>query len=147
MESTPSKSVKKSNKTNKELSEAQASKFSGESKADRKWETLKDGSSQPTKRSSKRKQGSKDQSNNGSARRRKIMGEENMDGTETQDEDNILNSHANVVKMDLLKGLGSLTESEKTITISIPNLEITLVMRSNEEHANELRCITSGQYK
>ena len=57
---TPSKSVKKSNKTNKELSEAQASEFSGESKAERQWETLKDGSSQPTKRSSKRKQGSKD---------------------------------------------------------------------------------------
>ena len=55
---------------------------------------MKDGSSQPTKRSSKRKQGSKDQSNNGSARRRKILGEENMDGTETQDEENILNSHA-----------------------------------------------------
>ena len=71
--------------------EAQASKFSGESKAERWWETLKDGSSQPTKRSSKRKQGSKDQSNNGSARRRKILGEEN---TETQDEENILNSHA-----------------------------------------------------
>ena len=54
---------------------------------------MKDGSSQPTKRYSKRKQGSKDQSNNGSARRRKILGEENMDGTETQDEENILNSH------------------------------------------------------
>ena len=74
--------------------EAQASEFSGESKAERQWETLKDGSSQPTKRSSKRKQGSKDQSNNGSAHRRKILGEENMDGTETQDEENIPNSHA-----------------------------------------------------
>jgi len=94
VESTPSKSVKKSNKTNKELSEAQASEFSGENKAERQWETLKYGSIQPTKRSSKRKQGSKDQSNNGSARRRKILGEENMDGTETQDEENILNSHA-----------------------------------------------------
>ena len=72
---------------------------------------MKDGSSQPTKRSSKRKQGSKDQSNNGSARRRKILGEENMDGTETQDEENILNYHAKVVKTDLVKGLGSLTES------------------------------------
>ena len=50
----------KYNKTNKELSEAQASEFSGESKAERQWETLKDGSSQPTERSSKRKQGSKD---------------------------------------------------------------------------------------
>ena len=68
VESTPSKSVKKYNKTNKELSEAQASEFLGESKADRQWETLKYGGSQPTKRSSKRKQGSKDQSNNGSTR-------------------------------------------------------------------------------
>ena len=50
--------------------EAQASEFSGESKAERQWETLKDGSSQPTKRSLKRKQGSKDQPNNGSSRRR-----------------------------------------------------------------------------
>jgi len=132
VESTPSKSVKKSNKTNKELSEAQASEFSGESKAERQWETLKDGSSKPTKRSSKRKQGSKDQSNNGSARRRKILGEENMDGTETQDEENLLNSHAKVVKRDLLKGLNSLTESEKTITISIPYLEFTLVMSIEE---------------
>ena len=94
VESTPSKSVKKSNKTNKELSEAQDFELSGESKVERQWETLKYGSSHPTKRSSKRKQGSKDQSNNGSARRRKILGEENMDGTETQDEENILNSHA-----------------------------------------------------
>ena len=94
VDNTPSKSVKKSNKTNKELSEAQAFEFSGESKADRQWETLKDGSSQPTKRSSKRKQGSKDQSNNGLARRKKILGEENMDGTKTQDEENLLKSHA-----------------------------------------------------
>ena len=93
-ENIPSKSVKKSNKTNKELSEAQASELSGESKENRQWETLKYGCSQPTKIYSKRKQGSKDQSNNGSARRRKILGEENMDGTETQDEENFLNSHA-----------------------------------------------------
>ena len=86
--------MKKSNKTNKELSEAQAFEFLGGSKAERQWETLKDGSSQPTKRSSKRKKGSKDQSNNGLAHGRKIPGEENMDGTETQDEENILNSHA-----------------------------------------------------
>ena len=94
VESTPSKSVKKYNKTNKELSEAQASEFSGGSKAEKQWETLKDGSSQPTKISSKRTHGSKDQSNNGSACRRKILGQENMDGTETQDEENLLNSHA-----------------------------------------------------
>ena len=94
VESTPSKSVKKSNKTNKELSEAQDFEFSGESKAERRWETLKYGSSQPTKISSKRKQGSKNHSNNDSAHRRKILGEENIDGTETQDEENILKSHA-----------------------------------------------------
>ena len=56
-----------------------------------------------------------------------------MDGTETQDEENLLNSHAKVVKMDLLKGLGSLTKSEKTITISIPYLEFTLVMSIEEQ--------------
>ena len=56
-----------------------------------------------------------------------------MDGTETQDEENILNSHAKVVKRDLLKGLGSLTEFEKTITISIPYLEFTLVMSIEEQ--------------
>ena len=61
------------------------------------------------------------------------MGEENMDGTETQDEENILNSHAKVVKRDLLKGLGSLTKYEKTITISIPYLEFTLVMSIEEQ--------------
>ena len=56
-----------------------------------------------------------------------------MDGTKTQDEENLLNSHAKVVKRDLLKGLGSLIESGKTITISIPYLEFTLVTSIEEQ--------------
>lgn len=199
VENTPSKSVKRYNKTKKNQSEAKVSEFSGECNADGQWETLKDGSSQPAKKSSKRKKGTKDQSNNGSACKRKILHEENVDGTETQDEENIPNSHAKVVKRALLKGLGSPTESVKTITFSIPYLEIVdqtishpgntseicgkatlkqmyllayhFVLKalylqgninwklatlltdlrealhiSNEEHANELRCIISGQY-
>ena len=200
VENIPSKSVKKCNKTNKKQSEAKVLKYSGECKEDRKCGTLKDGGSQPTKQSSKRKQGTKDQSNNGSSCRRKILSEETVDETETQDEENPPKYHVNAVKRALLKDLGSPTESEKKITISIPYLEIVdqkichpsntseicgkatikqmyllayhFVLKvlylqgthnwkletlltdlrealhiSNEEHANELRCIISGQYK
>lgn len=200
VENIPSKSVKRSNKTNEKRSEVKVSESSGECKADRQCETLKDGCSQPTKKSSKRKQGTKDQSNNGSACRRKILSEENVDGTETHDEENLPNFHVKVVKRAPLKDLSSPTESENTITISIPYLEIVdqnichpgntseihgkltlkqmyllayhFVLKAlylqgahnwkletlltdlrevlhinNEEHANELRCITSGQYK
>lgn len=205
VENMASKSVKRSNKTNENQNEVKVSEFSGECKADMQCETWNDGSSQltkksskRTKKSSKRKQGTNDQSNNGSACRRKILTEENMDGTETQDE-NLHNIPVKVAKIASLKDLSSPTESENTITISIPYLEIVdqkichpgntseirgkatlkqmyllayhFVLKalylqgthnwkletlltdlrevlhiSNEEHANELRCIMSGQY-
>jgi hypothetical protein len=86
VEHTCSKSVRRPTSSNKKRSVAKVLKLSGEWKADDQCGTLQAGGSQLTRKSCKRKQGTKDLSNNDSACKRKIPSEKNVEVTEAQDD-------------------------------------------------------------
>jgi len=122
VEHTCSKSVRRPTSSNKKRSVAKVLKLSGEWKADDQCGTLQAGGSQLTRKSCKRKQGTKDLSNNDSACKRKIPSEKDVEVTEAQAEENLPKSDAMGVKRNLDIDHGSPAKSE-TVTISIPYLE------------------------